>query len=143
MKSKAFDNPHSAGTDELTLNKDDFQTSEKFGNGLKSGLAYGVWAVGDAFYNSDLYGLGFDPVSAAVFRTALIGAPTVAVVLCKGWKAYVPAAFLTLLAIFGGVGHFIGASMGDASAGYGYGVAHLLFAAAFARTGWNLFKRRK
>ena len=138
MKSRAIDNPHFAGADELTLKTG--SNDKQFGYGAKAALAYGAWAVGDALFNTEIYGLDYEPIPEAIFRTLLIGLPAAPMLFCKGWKAYVPAGFLAVLGLMNGFGHFIGAAMGDPTAGYSYGIAHLFFAAAFARTSWHIFK---
>lgn len=134
MTSQELHNPPGAGGNELTLMAGD--------NGLKAALAYGVWAVADAFLMADTYDSEFDPVSAVMFRTALIAAPAAAMIKLSGWKAYVPATFLALLGTMNGIGHLFGAAAGDPGAGYSYGIAHLFFAAAFARTGVSQFRGR-
>ncbi|MEM8772986.1 MAG: hypothetical protein AAGD92_15165 [Pseudomonadota bacterium] len=135
-------NPHSAGEVAVIPKPESGPQSkpEKSWRGLKAALGYMTWGVGDAFYNADLYGIGYEPEPEAITRAVMIGIPSALMVMRNG---FVSAGLLACFAVSNGVSHVVATANGDPTLSYAYGAAHFLFALAFARTGFAFFKERK
>ncbi len=144
------DNPPQAGAGagEFTPNSDD--GAERVGapspyraqivQGALAGIAYGVWAIADAYASAD-FSEGLAASHAEAFIRALIVFVPTALLLFR--RGAVSGLALTALASLNAGSLLLALLAGDADeVGLSF-VSHLPFAALFARAAWAARKHRK